>query len=238
VVKRFVYFGGIMQAKWLIRQGRDHLLLFFNGWGMDELPLGRLSSLQYDILMLFDYRNLDWPELARAAVAEYPRRDLAAWSMGVWAAGQVWEKAQPSGKSLAINGTLFPIHADYGIDPAIFDATLARLARTGSRSFYNNMFSCKEDFEAFYPIRPQRPFAEQHNELLQLQNAMVAVTGAAPAPFSDALIGSRDIIVPAKRQLRFWRERPGTRIRIEKTGHFPFFLWQQWEELFHERNVG
>lgn len=217
-----------MQAQWLIREGRDQLLLFCNGWGMDGRPFQRLDSARYDVLMLYDYRDLCWPELE---LRSYHRRDLLAWSLGVWAAGQVWQAMQPLAFAGAVNGTLQPIGREHGIDPLIFESTLERMRTGGLRSFYHNMFTCAEDFEAFCASRPERPLAGQVEELIRLRDG---IRSAAPSPavFQAAFIGGRDIIVPARKQLRFWKDR--ARVRTAKTGHFPFFLWRQWEEIVDE----
>ena len=35
------------------------IILFFNGWGMDENVVNHLNSEDYDVLMFYDYNSLD-----------------------------------------------------------------------------------------------------------------------------------------------------------------------------------
>ena len=47
-----------MRIVWLNKKNRDRVIIFFNGWGMDENAVIRLSGL-YDLLMVYDYRHLE-----------------------------------------------------------------------------------------------------------------------------------------------------------------------------------
>ena len=37
----------------------NKLIIFFNGWGMDEIIVSHLDKEDYDLLILYDYRDLD-----------------------------------------------------------------------------------------------------------------------------------------------------------------------------------
>ena len=58
--------------------------MFFAGWGMDDRPFRRLTSLRFDVLVCYDYRDpgntAATAELS--AVAEYPDVTVIAWSLG------------------------------------------------------------------------------------------------------------------------------------------------------------
>ncbi len=218
-----------MKSKWLQRGAHPDLLLFWNGWGMDERPFSHLTGAAHDVLMLYDYRTLSPPdELARLDGA-YGRVRQIAWSFGVWAAG-AWAGTAPASVSfdLAVNGTSDPIHPLHGIPPEAFLEMAGRLS-TGRRDrFYRHMFANDEDAARFMGRPPARAFAEQHEELL-------ALTGAAcllPAPFTTALISARDRIMPARNQLRYWKTRSA--VRKTNGGHFPFYLWNTWEAVLSD----
>ena len=50
-----------MQHFWLNKQENNKkLIVFFNGWGMNETPIQHLKTDDFDILMLNDYRNLEF----------------------------------------------------------------------------------------------------------------------------------------------------------------------------------
>ena len=72
-----------MKYKWLNKGvNNSKLILFFNGWGMDENVVKHLDCENYDVLMFYDYNTLntdfDWDLLD-----VYPEKNLIAWSMGV-----------------------------------------------------------------------------------------------------------------------------------------------------------
>ena len=46
-----------VQAEWLHKNNCEKLIIFCNGWGMDGHPFTHLSSEEFDVVMLFDYRN-------------------------------------------------------------------------------------------------------------------------------------------------------------------------------------
>ena len=48
-----------MKYKWLNRENNDKLIVFFNGWGMDECVVKHLYPDDYDVLMFFDYTTLE-----------------------------------------------------------------------------------------------------------------------------------------------------------------------------------
>ena len=73
-----------MQKKFISRQcGCRRLLLIYAGWGMVWRPFRELSLPGYDIMVLWDYRDLtfNWKPLMA-----YDEVCLVAWSMGVFAA--------------------------------------------------------------------------------------------------------------------------------------------------------
>ena len=56
-----------MKSKFIVRNDSSRLLLIFAGWGMDWRPFASLSRPGYDILVIWDYRDLlfDWKPLFR-----------------------------------------------------------------------------------------------------------------------------------------------------------------------------
>ena len=47
-----------MEYKWLSQKNNNKLIIFFNGWGMDEFPVKHLASDDYDIIMFYKYHSL------------------------------------------------------------------------------------------------------------------------------------------------------------------------------------
>ena len=71
-----------MRYKWLNKEGNNKLILFFNGWGMDENVVKHLDVEDYDILMFYDYNTLD-TDFSWELLNIYHEKNLIAWSMGV-----------------------------------------------------------------------------------------------------------------------------------------------------------
>ncbi|MCD4812076.1 DUF452 family protein [bacterium] len=219
-----------MQSTWLIQTKKEKLLLFVNGWGMDAAPFRYLTSDRYDVLMLYDYRDLTPPrELAKIFKA-YHEVYVMAWSFGVWVCQSIKDiLPDRTVFSLAINGTLQPIHTRYGITPAIFEATLKNLTPRTCRRFYSNMFLEDPHAERFFKNAPQRSFDAVRNELAMLQRAVLATDDEEYMGFDTALISNFDIIIPSNHQMKFWKNQ--STCRIIRAGHFPFYFWDQWEDI-------
>ena len=105
-----------MKQHFIIKNNQKHLLLFFAGWGMDETPFLQIRPTDKDWLICYDYRSLEFDAII---LQEYSEITLIAWSMGVWAASQIMKQylSLPLSQSIAINGTLYPIHETKGITP-------------------------------------------------------------------------------------------------------------------------
>ena len=48
-----------MEYKWLNNKNNNKIIIFFNGWGMDESVVSHLNPADFDILMFYDYNSLD-----------------------------------------------------------------------------------------------------------------------------------------------------------------------------------
>lgn len=211
----------------------DRLILVFNGFAMDENPW-RLWSQPLNSTLAFvrGYHELEVPlpptELAR--IRSFSRVDVVAWSLGVWVYGTVADTwALPPGKRLAVNGTLTPLHPDWGIPPAIFALTRRTFSEATRETFYRRVCGSEEVWKLFQPLVPQRSADEQAQELAVFYEALQASAHLTTRPetaqlFSTILISSHDQIMPPAAQRRFWQ-----RGHELAAGHYPFHLWPSWE---------
>lgn len=218
-----------MRLLWLEREERRSLLLYFNGWGMDERPVEHLAAPPgHDVLMAHDYTDLRGGEALGNVLKGYGSVTLVAWSMGVWAAASLLRDRQCGiGTALAINGTCRPIDPHYGIPPGIFRATLDGFSEDSRESFFRRMCGGREETAFFTKRAPRRGILEQQMELKALEEQTRCPTVSA-ALFTRAVIGRRDRIVPMRNQHRFWAGR--TPFRVVDLPHYPFFHWRGWEE--------
>lgn len=194
-------------------EGASGLLLFFSGWGAEPCMFREGAtdeSAAYDILMLWDYRDMSFD--ARI-LSGYKEVRVLAWSMGVWAAGQVL--SQPglngcaNGMRLAVNGTPFPIHDRMGIPEAVFDGTLASLSDRTLGKFRRRMCGSSEALEQLMSCSLHRTVDELREELSAIREAVLngAEHSNASGNFawSHAVTGSGDLIFPAANQTEAWK---------------------------------
>ena len=109
-----------MKYKWLNINQNNKVIVFFNGWGMDESVVHHLDFSDYDVLMFYDYNNLD-TNFDFNSLDKYKNKSLIAWSMGVMVATLFNQKYT---SATAINGTLKPIDNEFGIPQRIYDLTI------------------------------------------------------------------------------------------------------------------
>ncbi|MDD3014766.1 MAG: DUF452 family protein [Candidatus Gastranaerophilales bacterium] len=215
---------------YLINNNSKNLILFFNGWSMDENHLLRLKSPGYDVLICSDYQDIS--PLYNDKFDSYTDIIIIAWSMGVFAANKLRKYLNNVSLSIAINGTLSPIDDRYGIPETIFDATLNNFNTENREKFYKRMFKNNEDFEKFLLIQPKRSAEDQKKELLTLQNYIINENGRLNC-FDRVIISKYDKIIPAKNQIYFWNEKEKLNPVIIEEGHYPFFLWQNYEDIIY-----
>lgn len=201
-----------MRAEWLSRTGRADLLLVLGGWAVGAEPFRHLETAA-DVLVLSDYRVLDWRD---AVTAGYDRVTLVAYSFGVAAAGAVLPQlTRPPVQLHAFCGSPFPCDARRGIAPGVLRATAEGLSEASLARFARR---------AGAPV-PAPDIAALRDEL-----CAVAARPPAPVPAFDRItLARRDrIFAPAALTLA-WADQ-ASRLRWTETGHTPFAGWQSWTE--------
>lgn len=202
-----------MKQHFIIKNNQKHLLLFFAGWGMDETPFLHIHPTEYDWMICYDYRSLEFDV---ALIQAYSEITLIAWSMGVWAASQVMKQCPslPVSQSIAINGTLYPIHETKGITPSVFEGTLQGLNEQTLLKFQRRMCDSAADYKVFQTIAPTRPVEELKEELAAIRQQYLS---SAPSDFTwqKAMIGKNDRIFLPDNQWLAWRNRVDSLIQVE-----------------------
>ena len=211
-----------MQSHWLNKQNNDKLIIFFAGWSFDYKPFEFLSCEDFDVLMFYDYTNLDLPE-----IPHYGEYYLICWSMGVFTAYQLRENLPSFKQKLAINGTPFPIDDKFGIPQKPFLLTL-RHAKTGLEGkFYENIFEKPEEFDRYQTTPIERTIENREEELKTLYAKIKETDKTYDTYYNKALVSSNDKIIPTKNQLNFWQNKA----EIIKSGHFPYYNFTSWNEI-------
>lgn len=202
-----------MKYKWLNKVNNDDLIVFFNGWGMDESVVSHLDFANHDLLMFYNYNSIE-TDFPFYELDKYSTKTLVAWSMGVMTASLFDINYD---YKVAINGTLKPIDNMYGIPVRIYDLTEKNFCPKSRDIFVKNMFNGN-----FHKIDIQRNFEEQKTELIALKKYIANYE----FKYDKILISENDNIIPTKNQVRFWGLNPNI-----NGGHAPFFQYKQWEDL-------
>ena len=213
-----------MKQHFIINNSQKQLLLFFAGGGMDETPFLHIQPAGCDWMICYDYRSLEFDTTLMQAYSEIT---LIAWSMGVWAASQIMKQhpSLPVSQSIAINGTLYPIHATKGIMPSVFEGTLQGLNEQTLQKFQRRMCNSSTDYKAFQTIAPKRPVEELKEELAAIrQQCMSSVS--SDFIWHKAIVGKNDRIFLPEYQETAWRNKVDSLVNVE-AAHYQ-------QELFYE----
>ena len=217
-----------MESKWLHQKKSKKLIVFCNGWGMDEHPFTPIGSKEWNVLMFYDYADLNHNQDLHKLFNEYEDIVLIAWSMGVWAGQQLFKPfVKKLTAALAINGTLCPIDDQFGIPEAVVKATLCNLDEKQRLKFYFRMCRDRVLYQKFLENQPLRSIGNQKNELASLLRS----TRCHPdeqSIYNFVFVAEQDLIMPTKSQLNCWTEKT-----IHQVGgsHFVFYAYNNWDEI-------
>lgn len=211
-----------MQYFWLNKnEANKKLILFFNGWAMNETPVKHLKCKDFDVLILFDYRSLDF-DFNQFDFEKYEQKYLICWSMGVYASCLFKDKLNDFNKKIAINGTNKIIDNDFGIPEKIYKITTKLLNEDSCDKFIKNMF----DNGKLNPnITITRDIEELKEELISIQK----INLNEEIKFDTAYISNNDRIIPTKNQINFWKNK--AQIKYLESTHCPFEKFESWMEL-------
>lgn len=218
-----------MKQTYIIQEQHPRLLLFFAGWGADETPFKSYRPESSDFMVCYDYRTLDFN---KSGLDKYRGINVIGWSMGVWAASQVVPRLSlPIAKSIAINGTPYPVDEHLGIPPTLFRGTLDGLTGASLHKFLRRMCVDGPAFKAFLQKTPRRPLEELREELAKVEQMYQKLL---PPTFhwQQAVVGGNDRIVPPANQLQAW-EALGTPVRQTEDAHYGEELFRRYlQELW------
>lgn len=191
------------------------LILFFNGWGMDD------GAVKYiEVPEDYELKILNFPYCTQNIEFEkYEERYLAAWSFGAYYACK-FVKENPGvtfKKKTAVNGVPETIGA-FGIPERIFKGTLENLTPETLKEFYSNMGA--ED------VRSERSFEEIKAELQYFGDHYEPQENI----YDTAVIGKNDRIIPSSRQKKYYTGKDVETIEIDAP-HYPFDSYKNWKEI-------
>ncbi len=216
-----------MQTIKIIDNKSQNLILFFNGWGMDENIVKNLKTEYYDVIVCSDYRNFD--NFNFEILQNYNKIIVIAWSMGVWAVEQIsYLNKIKSVILIAINGTGNPIDDNFGIPKNVYQGTIDNFSEQVRQKFFLRMCGSKQVYEKFMENKPERPINEQLEELLFIQN-LTKTSVKSEFNWNFAIIGSSDKIFPVSNLMNYWKDK--TQVILTDFPHFVFNNYNKWDEI-------
>lgn len=206
-----------MKYKWLNKDNNEKLIVFFNGWGMDENAVKHLDCEDYDVVIIYDYNDLE----LNLDLSDYKEKHVIGWSMGVMIMCLEGNKyiIKNSDSIIAIAGTPYPIDDNYGIPKKIYELTVKGFNSNSARRFIERMGA------EFGKGLTQRSFESQKKELVNLMNYKSDII----YNFTKVIIPENDLIIPTKNQKNYWNGN--NNIFTLSGGHYPFLLYNKWSEL-------
>jgi len=214
-----------MKHVFIIKKNYPNLLVFFAGWGMDANPFLKYRPVDSDFMICYDYHSLDFEEKLLKA---YSNVRVVAWSMGVWAASQVFARKHLTfTEAIAVNGTPYPIDNGRGIPEEIYDGTLKGLNESTLRKFQRRMCGSSRALNDFLEHAPDRTIKDVKGELEAIGN-MARKYPPSGFQWDMAYIASEDKIFPPDNQIAAWAQ---TKCTLIDTPHFSEKIWSS---LLHQ----
>lgn len=207
-----------MQFKWLNKQNNKNLIVFFNGWGMDEKIVKNLAFGEYDVLTFYDYRTFNMPSFDFSL---YEKKYLVCWSMGVYVCNLFYDLFKDFSGFIAINGTQMPIDDSYGIPAAIYNLTIDNFNELTCSKFMKKISSTVE-----LKNYCTKGLEELKQELISIKNLEIN----SYLNFNSAIISLKDRIFPYKNMVNFWTERDVKITEIDGA-HYIFDKYNKWSDL-------
>lgn len=211
----------------LINHGRTKLLIFFCGFYTDASCFAEFDNCAFDILFAWDYSELDYSVFDEIDFTPYTEVNLVAYSYGVWAGAGVARDYLPYiEKSVAVAGTLLPVHDEFGVPEKIFTLMLNSLSQDTLENFERKMFQGTPATS----IRAEQELQNLEDELLNvLKNRDLHGLNAGISSYDHVIITKNDKIFPCRSQRAFWQNH---RNKTElECGHFPFYEFKNFEEM-------
>ncbi len=209
-----------MQISILNKKNNKNLIVFMNGWGMDDSVISHLDCFGFDIMTLCDYRNIDFDYL-KYDFKKYEKKYLVSWSMGVYVANLYEKFFKDFDKKIAIAGTNKIIDNDFGIPLKIYNYTIKFFSDESAEKFIDNIFLNEEN-----KIQIKRSTKELKDELVAIKNLSMN----SELDYDKAIIPNKDIVVPYSNQINYWKDKNVEIVRID-SAHYVFGEFESWQEI-------
>lgn len=189
-----------MKFRWIRRANSKTLVAFFGGFACDENILSRTYIPEdCDVAAFFDYRGLE----TDFDFGAYKNVGVVAWSFGVWVADFLSERIGRTLVRIAINGSPYPVDAERGIPPAVFEKTVDNFGEAARVKFMRRVCGGAAEYAELEGLFARRGADELREELEFLRGAF-AREKTPRKPWDIAYASRGDKIFPAENLRRVW----------------------------------
>lgn len=211
-----------MKSSFIVNKYLEELIIIFTGWSTTPKLYKEFKTNLCDLLIVYDYSNL---ELFTDIILKYKTINVIGWSLGVWAASYYFSnnKTEKINKTVAINGTPYPIDNEYGINKQLFINTAKNLNEQNLKKFQFRMCNTKTAFEEFN-IKNEKVDIEHLRKELFFINENID-KNVDSFFWQKAYIGINDRIFLPKNQQNAWNEN--TYKIIVDVAHYDLELLQK-----------
>lgn len=208
-----------MKSIWLKREDSQRLVLFFSGFATDANLLKNFDFGENDILMFYDYTNLDFN--FDPSIFDYSEVCVVAWSFGVWVADYFKASLPKAHRRIALCGSPYPVDENLGIPESVYETTCKNYDAQGREKFFLRVFGaanfkkCKELFSV-------RSVEDERAELLSLGESFKKFK-ASTEDWDRAIAAKNDKIFSLKNLRAAW----GDKLEVVGGEHFPLSVFKE-----------
>lgn len=200
----------------------SELILFFNGWGMDEKPFIPIKSSS-DILFVSDYNDLSFS----FDFSKYKKINMIAFSCGVFMSSFLQDKLPKIESKVAVNGILNLFDKKNGIPENVLNQ-MENLTVDNAHDFRKKIIFKEAQLNLFNKNQPSRDLISSLAELSMLKKYYTENQNPT-LDFDKVIIGKNDMILPPNIQLDSWKNHKN--VQQFNGGHFIFYNFNNLADL-------
>ena len=207
----------------LIKNNSKNLIIFLTGWGCDAGQFGFMKSENYDVLICYDYTDLNFD----FDFSKYDNFYLITFSAGVNIGCVLKNRLPKFKKTVAINGNPLANNQYYGLRKEILEV-FAGVTPSNALDFRRQFLVYDdEEFRKFNATQSHRTFESCMQELLMINQCD---SSNDQMKYDVAVLSKDDKIFYFERQLEYWSDKSKCVI-LENTAHFPFFKLDNFDKI-------
>lgn len=211
--------------KVLIDNEAQNLIVFFAGWGCDEKQFVNLKDAKSNVLILFDYQNLE----LNFDFAKYNKMSLIAYSAGVFVASIMGNKLPRFEKKIAVCGNPYLFDEKWGLNKKTVEM-LEKIDLNNYLDFRREyMVETDEEYEEYNRLQSLRSIESCQQELDKLKYFYETNKSKIKSEFDGVLLAENDRLFRLEAQLEFYKNKAKV---IPMTRHHIFFMFTSFEQMF------